>query len=258
MTQHQLSNRTEREVLWFQRRSFLGAAALWTSLGGALGAQAQSRSNIVTLVGDAQANGSRLQAEQTIRNGDELVTGPGANLVFVMGDSAFHLRQNSRLKVEGDSGGTVVNTLRLLTGGLVSVWGKGPQRKIVTPTLTAGIRGTGVYTEVFPAQDNRSYFCTCYGVVGLEASGERAILVCVGLGRAPEPDRVEEFGRDYARTLDAWCQAFEANLDKVRGMGFDERFIRKWRLYFRYCQAAFEHRNIGVVQAVYVRPNRKG
>ena len=25
-------------------------------------------------------------------------------------------------------------------------------------------------------------------------SGERAILVCVGLGRAPEPDRVEEFG----------------------------------------------------------------
>jgi len=70
-------------------------------------------------------------------------------------------------------------------------------------------------------------------------------------------DRLEEFGRDYARTLDAWCQAFEANLDQVRKMGFDERFIRKWRLYFRYCQAAFEHRNIGVVQAVYVRPNRK-
>ncbi|MEY3547675.1 MAG: Cyclopropane-fatty-acyl-phospholipid synthase [Verrucomicrobiota bacterium] len=71
-------------------------------------------------------------------------------------------------------------------------------------------------------------------------------------------ERLEEFGPDYARTLDAWCQAFEANLDKVRGMGFDERFIRKWRLYFRYCQAAFAHRNIGVVQAVYVRPNRKG
>ena len=71
-------------------------------------------------------------------------------------------------------------------------------------------------------------------------------------------DRLEEFGPDYARTLDAWCQAFEANLDKVRGMGFDERFIRKWRLYFRYCQAAFAHRNIGVVQAVYVRPNRRG
>jgi cyclopropane-fatty-acyl-phospholipid synthase len=67
--------------------------------------------------------------------------------------------------------------------------------------------------------------------------------------------RLEEFGLDYARTLDAWCQAFEAQLDQVRAMGFDERFIRKWRLYFRYCEAAFAHRNIGVVQAVYVRPN---
>ena len=67
--------------------------------------------------------------------------------------------------------------------------------------------------------------------------------------------RLEEFGLDYARTLDAWCQAFEARLDEVRAMGFDERFIRKWRLYFRYCEAAFAHRNIGVVQAVYVRPN---
>ena len=176
MTQHHLSNRTEREVLWFQRRSFLRAAALWTSLGGALGAQAQSRSNIVTLVGDAQANGNRLLPENTIRNGDELVTGPGSSLVFVMGDSSFHLRQNSRLKVEGDAGGAVVNALRLLTGGVISVWGKGPQRKISTPTMTAGIRGTGVYVEVFPEQDNRSYFCTCYGVVDLEASGERTLV----------------------------------------------------------------------------------
>jgi cyclopropane-fatty-acyl-phospholipid synthase len=67
--------------------------------------------------------------------------------------------------------------------------------------------------------------------------------------------RLEEFGPDYARTLDAWCQAFEAKLDQVRALGFDERFIRKWRLYFRYCEAAFAYRNIGVVQAVYVRPN---
>ena len=176
MTQHHLSNRTEREVLWFQRRSFLRDAALWTSLGGTLGAQAQSRSNIVTLVGDAQANGNRLLPEHTIRNGDELLTGPGASLVFVMGDSSFHLRQNSRLKVEGDTDGAVVNALRLLTGGVISVWGKGAQRKITTPTLTAGIRGTGVYAEVFPEQDNRSYLCICYGVVDLEASTERKLV----------------------------------------------------------------------------------
>jgi hypothetical protein len=176
MNQHPLHSRSEHEVLWFQRRSFLRAAALWTSLGGSLGAQAQTRSNIVTLVGDAQVNGSRLQPDQTIRNGDDLLTGPGASLVFVMGDSAFHLRQNSRLSVVGDTGGAVVNALRLLTGGVVSVWGKGPQRKISTPTMTAGIRGTGVYAEVFPDQDNRSYLCTCYGMVDLEASTERKLV----------------------------------------------------------------------------------
>ena len=66
---------------------------------------------------------------------------------------------------------------------------------------------------------------------------------------------LEDFGPDYARTLDAWCQAFESNLPAVRALGFDERFIRKWRLYFRYCEAAFTHRNIGVVQALYTRPN---
>jgi hypothetical protein len=38
------------------------------------------------------------------------------------------------------------------------VWGKGTTRKIVTPTLTAGIRGTGVYTEVLPDQNRRTYF----------------------------------------------------------------------------------------------------
>jgi cyclopropane-fatty-acyl-phospholipid synthase len=70
--------------------------------------------------------------------------------------------------------------------------------------------------------------------------------------------RLEEFGLDYARTLATWCEAFEQNLDKVRAMGFDEAFIRKWRLYFRYCEAAFAHRNIGVVQAVYIRPNWVG
>ena len=44
MTQHTLQGRTEAEVLWFQRRSFLQGAAAWTAMGGyaaAHGAAAQ-------------------------------------------------------------------------------------------------------------------------------------------------------------------------------------------------------------------------
>jgi len=69
--------------------------------------------------------------------------------------------------------------------------------------------------------------------------------------------RLEEFGLDYAKTLAAWAESFEKNLPAIKAMGFNDVFIRKWRLYFRYCEAAFAHRNIGVVQAVYVRPNNR-
>ncbi len=53
----------------------------------------------------------------------------------------------------------------------------------------------------------------------------------------------------YARTLREWWITFNAKLDEVRLLGFDDRFIRKWNYYLRYCEAAFATRNISVVQA---------
>lgn len=175
MTQHTLAGRTEAEVLWFQRRSFLQAASAWTAMGGlgSLGAaHAQSRSNVVELQGDALLNGERLRPDHTIQTGDELRTGPGSTLIFVIGSSAFHVRQNTMMKVERGSSLFAVSILRLISGAVASVWNKGGERKIITPTLTAGIRGTGVYTEVFSNQDDRSYFCNCYGTVDLSAGAD--------------------------------------------------------------------------------------
>jgi hypothetical protein len=102
-------------------------------------------------------------------------TGPGSNLVFVIGNSSFQVRQNSRLTVERGATLNAVSVLRMITGAVASVWGRGSSRQIVTPTLTAGIRGTGVYTEVFPAQSYRSYFCNCYGTVDMGAGPDRAV-----------------------------------------------------------------------------------
>lgn len=175
MSDHVLMNRTETEILWFQRRSFVQAAAAWTALGGFEAAHAQSRSNIVELLGDALVNGARLLPQQVIQTGDEIVTGPLSNLIFVLGNSSFHVRQNSRLKVERGNTLNAVSLLRLLTGAVASVWGRGISRQIVTPTLTAGIRGTGVYTEVFADQNNRSYFCNCYGTVAMDARGDNLL-----------------------------------------------------------------------------------
>jgi cyclopropane-fatty-acyl-phospholipid synthase len=66
---------------------------------------------------------------------------------------------------------------------------------------------------------------------------------------------LEDFGRDYARTLRLWRDSFQRKLDQVRALGFDDRFIRKWHYYLCYCEAAFALRNISVVHTLHTRPN---
>ncbi|MES2189577.1 MAG: iron dicitrate transport regulator FecR [Pseudomonadota bacterium] len=175
MTQHFLQGRSEKEVLWFQRRDTLRAAAAWVAMGSFGAAVAQQRTNVVQLTGDALLNGSRLLSGQTIQTGDQLQTGPGSSLIFVMGNASFLVRQNSMMTVERGASLTAVSLLRIVTGAVASIWNKGGSRSIVTPTLTAGIRGTGVYTEVLPQQDNRTYFCNCYGTVDLNAGGNKKL-----------------------------------------------------------------------------------
>ncbi len=175
MTQHTLQGRGDHEILWFQRRDALKAAAAWVAMGGLPAAMAQERSNVVQKTGDALLNGLTLLPGQSIQTGDQVTTGPGANLMFVIGNAAFQVRQNSTLSVERGNSLNAVSLLRLLTGAVVSVWGKGRSRSIILPTLTAGIRGTGVYSEVFADQNNRSYFCNCYGTVDIESDGEKRV-----------------------------------------------------------------------------------
>ncbi len=64
----------------------------------------------------------------------------------------------------------------------------------------------------------------------------------------------EDLGAGYSRTLREWWKTFNSKLDEVRALGFDERFIRKWNFYLRYCEAGFAARNISVVQACYTKP----
>jgi cyclopropane-fatty-acyl-phospholipid synthase len=64
---------------------------------------------------------------------------------------------------------------------------------------------------------------------------------------------MEEFAEDYAKTLRHWEENFTSQLDKVKALGFDDYFIRMWRMYLHYCEAAFMTRNIGLVQMVFSR-----
>lgn len=66
---------------------------------------------------------------------------------------------------------------------------------------------------------------------------------------------LKDMGLDYAKTLNLWFEQFHRQLNEVKALGFDDRFIRKWSYYFNYCEAAFSMRNINVMQMVYARPN---
>jgi len=66
---------------------------------------------------------------------------------------------------------------------------------------------------------------------------------------------LKDIGLDYAKTLKLWYDAFNANIGKVKALGFDDTFIRKWNYYLCYCEAAFTMRNINVMHLVYTRPN---
>lgn len=65
---------------------------------------------------------------------------------------------------------------------------------------------------------------------------------------------LDDFGMHYARTLRLWNERFHEQLDAVRGLGFDDRFIRMWRYYLCYCEAAFLERAIGLVQVLWAKP----
>lgn len=58
------------------------------------------------------------------------------------------------------------------------------------------------------------------------------------------------FGRDYAETLRRWRSAFEAQVEAVRAQGFDECFVRTWRLYLAYCEAGFDQGRTDVMHFV--------
>lgn len=66
---------------------------------------------------------------------------------------------------------------------------------------------------------------------------------------------LEDMTMSYAKTLNIWHRLFNQKKDEILKLGMDEEFIRKWNYYLCYCEAAFNMRNISVVQAVYSRPN---
>lgn len=57
---------------------------------------------------------------------------------------------------------------------------------------------------------------------------------------------VNSFGKDYVETLRRWADRFNANESKIRELGFDAAFCRKWNYYLSYCESGFDTELINV------------
>lgn len=66
---------------------------------------------------------------------------------------------------------------------------------------------------------------------------------------------VEDFPDDYAKTLLEWQHRFEANIDRARELGGDER-VRVWRIYLRVSRQGFESGFMSVYQVRAEKPAR--
>jgi cyclopropane-fatty-acyl-phospholipid synthase len=62
------------------------------------------------------------------------------------------------------------------------------------------------------------------------------------------------FGTDYAETCRRWRADFLKHREQILPLGFDEPFMRTWEFYLAYCEAAFEERNIDVMQFTLRKP----
>ena len=129
--------------------------------------------SIYKLEGQVVIDGNPANLDSVIRADSTIETGDDGKIIFVVGTDAFILRDNSQLQLGGD--GLLVQGMRILTGKVLSVFGKREVLPaITTTTATIGIRGTGLYIESDP---EKSYVCTCYGHTRIQANTDPNVAI---------------------------------------------------------------------------------
>ena len=131
-----------------------------------------SYANIIhEIKGKVWVNNTSATLTSLIKPGDTVKTGSNSGIIFVMGEDVYRLGSHSTLRLRGDETSSLVNTMRLLNGTLMSVFSKG-ERVIQPPTAAIGIRGTAVFIQV---NTKGTYFCTCYGTTTITLQGNQRV-----------------------------------------------------------------------------------
>ncbi len=118
------------------------------------------------VVGDVRLNGAQARVGQVVRPGDICTTGPDSECIIIIGEQVFLLRAASEIAFDLDHfedgrDASFGGRLRIAAGAVMAVFGDlRAETTVITPLATAGIRGTGLYAEIWP---EKNYVCLCYG-----------------------------------------------------------------------------------------------
>jgi len=135
------------------------------ALGSVPGRLSKGQS-IYKLSGQVTVDGQPATIKTQIGPDSVVKTGGDSEVIFVVGADAFVLRSDS--EVEFSASGLLIRGMRIVSGALLSVFGKRESTtQIVTTTATIGIRGTGIYVD---SQPDKTYACTCYGRTHIAAN----------------------------------------------------------------------------------------
>lgn len=123
------------------------------------------KSGLQKVRGEVLVNHRVASEGQLIKPGDTIVTGRNSEAIYVIGQDAYMQRELTTVSFGADA---LQNLMRVVSGKILSVFGKNSGRSIQTSTATIGIRGTGCYIEdEGTGTKARTYFCLCYGDVEL-------------------------------------------------------------------------------------------
>jgi cyclopropane-fatty-acyl-phospholipid synthase len=130
--------------------------------------------------------------------------------------------------------------------------------RLLAPDGSMLLQTITVDDQWFPQYHGTPDWIEKYIFPGGELASVGEIVKSLGRATSLSMYHAENFGRHYARTLHAWRARFHQSLDRVRALGFDDRFVRMWDLYLAYCEAAFLERHAGLFQMLLVKNGSQG
>ncbi|MCC7241896.1 MAG: class I SAM-dependent methyltransferase [Acidobacteria bacterium] len=125
--------------------------------------------------------------------------------------------------------------------------------RLLAPDGSMLLQTITVNDQWFPKYHGTPDWIEKYIFPGGELASIGEILQSLARTTALSMYHAENCGTHYARTLNAWRERFHASTDRVRALGFDDRFMRMWGLYLASCEAAFLERHTGLFQLLLVK-----